>query len=126
MTNDKAPTLKELKAKKKKLEGQAAATKDLIVQLVLNEKTDEVNQHKHNLQSIAQKLEQVSDDIKNINRLAKRDSNDRFISTIQRKFKFSDNQILDEFLTNNSDRFSAFIASAKTDKSTSEQEENDV
>lgn len=125
MINDKAPSLKDLKAKKKKLENQAAAIKDLIVQLVLAENTEEVNQQKRSLESTNQKLAEVSEDIRNINRLVKRDTNDRFISTIQRKFRFTDNNILESFLNDNSVAFASFIANVKNTKSTSEQEENE-
>jgi len=125
MINDKAPSLKDLKAKKKKLENQASAIKDLIVQLVLAENTEEVNQQKRNLESTNQKLAEVSEDIRNINRLVKRDINDRFISSIQRKFRFTDNDILESFLNDNSVAFASFIANAKGTKLTSEQEENE-
>ncbi|HIE2280348.1 TPA: hypothetical protein ACXK4S_000674 [Pseudomonas aeruginosa] len=125
MINDKAPSLKDLKAKKKKLENQAAAIKDLIVQLVLAENTEEVNQQKRSLESTNQKLAEVSEDIRNINRLVKRDVNDRFISSIQRKFRFTDNDILESFLNENSVAFASFIANVKNTKSTSEQEENE-
>jgi uncharacterized membrane protein YgaE (UPF0421/DUF939 family) len=125
MINDKAPSLKDLKAKKKKLENQAAAIKDLIVQLVLAENTEEVNQQKRSLESTNQKLAEVSEDIRNINRLVKRDTNDRFISSIQRKYRFTDNDILESFLNDNSVAFASFIANVKNTKSTSEQEENE-
>lgn len=125
MINDKAPSLKDLKAKKKKLENQAAAIKDLIVQLVLAENTEEVNQQKRSLESTNQKLAEVSEDIRNINRLVKRDTNDRFISSIQRKYRFTDNDILDSFLNDNSVAFASFIANVKNTNSTSDQGENE-